>query len=154
MLISFRTMAYAQANIFLSAPYQTPKDELFQQATSFQESLEEELKIHYATNDINRHPDYRAELQSLLSTYYKELLGIAGASGVKAPRPLALARTPKQPPTLDGPRAGGPRAGGPRAGGPRAGAPPGGGGRGGGGLAAATLAKPAVRGARWRTSGN
>ena len=70
MLISFRTMAYVQANIFLSAPYQTPKDGLFQRATSFQDSLEEELKIFYATDDISRHPDYRAELQTLLSTYY------------------------------------------------------------------------------------
>ena len=30
ILISFRMMAYVQANIFLSAPCQTPKDELFQ----------------------------------------------------------------------------------------------------------------------------
>ena len=52
---------------FLTAPYQTPKDELFQRATSFQD-------------------DYRAELQTLLTTYNEELLGIAGASGVKAPR--------------------------------------------------------------------
>ena len=30
MLISFRTMAHVQANILVSAPYQTPKDGLFQ----------------------------------------------------------------------------------------------------------------------------
>ena len=39
MLISFKTMEHVQANIFLSAPNQTPKDELFQRATSVQESL-------------------------------------------------------------------------------------------------------------------
>ena len=55
----------------MSAPYQTPKDGLFQRATSFQVSLEEELKTQYATDDISRHPDYRAELQTLLSTYYQ-----------------------------------------------------------------------------------
>ena len=67
MLISFRTMVYVQANIFLLAPYQTPKDQLFQRATSFQDSLQEELKAHYATDDTSRHLDYRAELQTLLS---------------------------------------------------------------------------------------
>ena len=97
MLISFRTMEYVQANIFVSAPYQTPKDGLFQRTTSFQDSFEEELKTHYATDDISRHPDYRTELQTLLSTYYKELLGIAGASEGRAPRILALASTPKKP---------------------------------------------------------
>ena len=96
MLISFRTMANVQANIFVSAPYQTPKDGLFQRATSFQDSFEE-LKTHYATDDSIRHPDYRAELQTLLSTYFEELLGIAGASEVKAPRPRAPASTPKKP---------------------------------------------------------
>ena len=44
MLMSFRTMAYMQANIFLSAPYQTPKDELFQRATSFQDSSKKSSK--------------------------------------------------------------------------------------------------------------
>ena len=36
MLISFRKMTYVhwQASIFLSAPYQNPKDELFQRATN------------------------------------------------------------------------------------------------------------------------
>ena len=97
MLISsfFRTMENVQANIFVSAPYQTPKDGLFQRPTSFQDSFEEELKTHYATDDIGRHPDYRAELQTLLSTYYEELLGMA--SEVKAPITMAPARTPKKP---------------------------------------------------------
>ena len=75
-------MEYVQANIFLLQPNQTPKDQLFQLATSFHESLEEELKTHYATDDISRHPDYRAELQSnlqtLQSTRTQLLLGVAG----------------------------------------------------------------------------
>ena len=103
MLISFRTMACVKANIFLLAPYQSPKDQLFQRATSFQVSLEEEPKKHFATDENKRHSDYRAELQTLLSTYYEELLGIAGASDLKALRPLALASTPKKPPTSAGP---------------------------------------------------
>ena len=54
LLISFRTVAYVQANILpLLAPYQTPKDELSQRATSFQDSLEGELKTHYATDNIS-----------------------------------------------------------------------------------------------------
>ena len=139
MLISFRTMAYVQANTLLSELYLTSKDELFQRATSFQESLEEELKAHYATEDISRHPDYRAELQTLLSTYYEELLGVAGASGVKAPRPLALASTPTKPPASAAPAPAAPaeeeateaeEA-----------------------SAAATQAKPAGKAARWGTSG-
>ena len=71
MLLSFKTMAYVQAKCFLSAPHQTPKDELFQQATSFQDSFLEELTTYYATYNISRHPDYRAELQTpgLLLTY-------------------------------------------------------------------------------------
>ena len=71
MLISFRTMADVQVNIFLSALYQTPKDELFQRAISFQESLGEELKTHYATDDISRHPDYRAELPLIFDNPHK-----------------------------------------------------------------------------------
>ena len=71
MLFSFRTMEYVHANVLMSAPYQTTKDELFQQATSFQDSFLEELTTYYATDYISRHPDYRAELQTpgLLLTY-------------------------------------------------------------------------------------
>ena len=36
----------------LTAPYLTPSDELFKRASSFQESLEAELKTHYKTADI------------------------------------------------------------------------------------------------------
>ena len=69
-------------------PIRPPKNELLQRATNFQpeESLEEELKTHHTTDDISSHPDYRTELQTLLLTYCEELLGIAGASGVKALR--------------------------------------------------------------------
>ena len=60
-LISFRTMAYVQANMFLAAPCQTPKEDLFQRATSFQESIEEAFKSDYNTDDVSSHPDYRKE---------------------------------------------------------------------------------------------
>ena len=36
-----------QANILLTAPYTTLLDELFKRASSFQESLEAELKTYY-----------------------------------------------------------------------------------------------------------
>ena len=103
MVISSRTMAYVQANILLTAPYLTPSDELFKRASSFQESLEAELKTHYKTEDAGRHPEYRKELLALLSSYYEGVLGMAGASGVTAPRALALSRTPKKPHTLADP---------------------------------------------------
>ena len=74
MVISSRTMAYVQANILLTAPYQTPSDELFKRASSFQESLKAELKTHYKTEDAGRHPEYRKELLALLS-YYERVLG-------------------------------------------------------------------------------
>ena len=72
-LISFRTMAYVQANIFLAAPYQTPREDLSQRATR--------------------------ELQALLSTYFEDVLGMKGASGVVSNRPLALRCTPQKPTT-------------------------------------------------------
>ena len=65
-------MAYVQAKCFLSAPHQTPKDELFQQATSFQDSLEAELKNTLChcrhQRRFSGHLNYRAELQTLLLT--------------------------------------------------------------------------------------
>ena len=56
--------------------------------------MEEAFKSDYNTNDVSSHPDYRKELQSLLSTYYEDVLGMKGASGVVLTRPLALRRTP------------------------------------------------------------
>ena len=91
-------MAYVQANILLTGPYATPSEGLFKRASSFQESLEAELKAHYKTADPGRAPEYRKELLTLLTTYYEVVLGMAGASGVTAPRALALSRTPKKPP--------------------------------------------------------
>ena len=45
-------MAYVlQANILLTAAYTTPLDELFKLASSFQESLEAELKTYYKMED-------------------------------------------------------------------------------------------------------
>ena len=89
-LISCRTISYVQANILLAAPFQSPRDELFQRATSFQESLEEEMKTEYKTKDVSSHPDYRRELLALLSTYYEDLLDLKGACGVAVTRTLAL----------------------------------------------------------------
>ena len=82
-------------------PYQTPKEDLFQRATSFQDSIEEAFKSDYNTDDVSSHPDYRKELQSRLSTYYEDedVLGMKGASGVVSTRPLALRRTPQKPTT-------------------------------------------------------
>ena len=82
-----------------SAPYTTPLDELFKRASSFQESLEAELKTYYKTEDACRHPEYLEELLALLMSYYEGVLGMAGASGVTAPRALALSRTPRKPHT-------------------------------------------------------
>ena len=50
-MISSRTMAYVQADILLTAPYTIPSDELFKLASSFQESLEAELKTYYKMED-------------------------------------------------------------------------------------------------------
>ena len=61
-------MAYVQANILLTAPYTTPLDELFKRASSFQESLEAELKTYYKTEDACRHPEYLEELLALLTS--------------------------------------------------------------------------------------
>jgi len=95
-----------QANILLTGPYATPSEELFKRASSFQQSLEAELKDHYKTADPGRAPQYRKELLNLLTTYYEVVLGMAGASGVTAPRALALSRTPKKPPPPVGDAAG------------------------------------------------
>ena len=100
-----------QVNILLTAPYTTPSDEQFKQASSFQESPEAELKTYYKMKDACRQPEYLEELLALLTSYYEGVLGMAGASGVTAPRALALSCTPKKPHTPEDP--GGP-AGGPR----------------------------------------
>ena len=44
-----------------------------------------------------RHPEYLKELLALLTSYYEGVLGMAGASGLTAPRALALSCTPKKP---------------------------------------------------------
>ena len=93
-------MAYVQANILLTAPYTTPSDELFKRASSFQESLEAELKTHYRTEDACPPPEYRKELLALLTSwYYEGVLGMAGASRVTAQRALAISHTPNKPHT-------------------------------------------------------
>ena len=52
-------------------PTRAPLDELFKRSSSFQESLEAELKTHYKTEDACRHPEYRKELLALLTWYYE-----------------------------------------------------------------------------------
>ena len=59
-----------QDNILLTAPYTIPSDELFKLASSFQESLEAELKTYYKMEDACRHPEYLKELLALLTSYY------------------------------------------------------------------------------------
>ena len=70
-LISFKTvtMAYVQANILMCATYLTPKEDLFERALSFQDSLEAGYKTDHATidSDGTLHSDYRRELQVVLS---------------------------------------------------------------------------------------
>ena len=70
-------MAYVQANILLTAPYTTPSDELFKRASSFQDSLEAELKSYYKMEDASRHPEYLEELLAPLTSYYEGVLGMA-----------------------------------------------------------------------------
>ena len=54
-VISFRTMAYVQANILLFATYLTPKEELFKRARTFQDSLEAAYKQDHPSSDGTRH---------------------------------------------------------------------------------------------------
>ena len=81
-------MTYVQANILLCATYMTPsrKEDLFEQAISFEDSLEACYKKDRPMSDWTPHPDYFRELQVLLSQNYKELLGCKGASAVAIPR--------------------------------------------------------------------
>jgi hypothetical protein len=57
--VSFKTMAYLQANILLTTSYHTPTDELMEQARSYQASLEDMyINDHPHVGSII-HPDYR-----------------------------------------------------------------------------------------------
>ena len=68
------------------------------------------------------HPDYYCQdLHNLLSTYYEDVLGVKGASGVSAPRPLKLRRS--NPPLLPAPADAGSGPAGPPGGRPRRGGP-------------------------------
>ena len=57
-------------------PTRAPLDELFKRSSSFQESLEAELKTHYKTEDACRHSEYRKELLLLLRQQGQQLLAI------------------------------------------------------------------------------
>lgn len=103
-LISFRTMAYVQANIFLCAPKDTPMEELFERARTFQESLESSYKTNYPTGNRSIHPAYRQELQKVLSEYYEDVLSVKGASGTSKPRELKFRRSVDPAPAPAGSR--------------------------------------------------
>ena len=49
-LISFKTMAYVQANILLCATYMTPKEDLLERARTFQDSLEAGCKKDHTSD--------------------------------------------------------------------------------------------------------
>ena len=70
---------------------------------ALQESLEEGYKADYPNDDGGIHPEYCQALHNLLSTYYQDVLGVKGASGVSAPRPLKLRCS--DPPLPHGPAA-------------------------------------------------
>jgi hypothetical protein len=105
-LISFKTMAYVQANIFLCAPKDTPRDELFERARTFQDSLESTYKDEHRSTGGILDPEYRNDLQKVLTEYYEEVLNFKGASGVSQPRALKFRRSvdPAPPPAPDGDR--------------------------------------------------
>ena len=70
---------------------------------ALQDSLEEGYKADYPNDDGGIHPEYCQALHNLLSTYYQDVLGVKGASGVSAPRPLKLRCS--DPPLPHGPAA-------------------------------------------------
>ena len=57
---------------------------------ALQESLGEGYKADQPTDGGGIYPDYCQALHNLLSMYYEDVLGVKGASGVLAPRPLKL----------------------------------------------------------------
>ncbi len=101
-LVSFKTLTYVQANLFLCAPHHSPGDRLFERARTFQDSLvngyNEERKPILGIMD----PAYRNDLQKVLAEYYEELMDLPGASGVSKPRALKYRRSvdPVPPPPL------------------------------------------------------
>jgi len=101
-LISFKTMAYVQANIFLCAPRDTPRDELFERARTFQDSLENTYKEMHRSTGWILDPEYRHDLHKVLTEYYEEVLNMKGAGGDAKPRELKFRRSvyPAPPPAL------------------------------------------------------
>ena len=97
--VSFKT--YVQANILLSATYASPKEELFERARSSQESLEAYYMDENLTIRHTIHPDFRKELQTVLSTYFENIQGVKGAGGQGAPRRLQNPRRSLDPPAPD-----------------------------------------------------
>jgi hypothetical protein len=104
-LISFKTVEYVQANIFLCAPKDTLRGELFERARTFQDSLENTYKdVHRSTGGI-LNSAYRHDLQKVLTEYYEEVLNMKGAGGAAKPRELKFRRSvDPAPPLAEGDR--------------------------------------------------
>ena len=68
--------------------YLTLKEVLFEQALTFQDSLEAANKQDHPSSDGTLHSYYHRELQEQLSQYHAEVLGWNGDSGVARPREL------------------------------------------------------------------
>ena len=64
------------------------KEDLFERAWTFQDSLKAGYKKDHPTSYGSLHSDYRRKLQVLLSKCYEEVLGCKGASGVATQRDL------------------------------------------------------------------
>ena len=71
-------MLCVQANILLCAMYMTPnlslKENLFERAQTFQDSIKAGYKTDHPKTDRTLHYDCRRELQVVLSQCYKEVL--------------------------------------------------------------------------------
>ena len=71
---------------------------MFEQARSFQGTLEELYVEKHPTADRTIHPDHRRDLQTLLSQYHEELLSLKEASGVAKTRELKFRKSIEPPP--------------------------------------------------------
>ena len=98
-------MAYAQpaaqANILLSATFAYPREELFERARSYQESLEIGYMSENLTISHTIHREFSKELQAVMSTYFEDIRNVTGkgASSQGEPRLLQFPRCSLDPST-------------------------------------------------------
>jgi hypothetical protein len=71
---------------------------MFARARTFQASLESDFRKDHPNGDHDS--VFRAELKTLLTTYYEDLRKIVGASGQEATRVLKHRRSNQPPPVL------------------------------------------------------